>query len=103
MAAGFGTSPEDLHRAGQQVFTVNDQVQAQLTALRSQLAPLAGAWRGEASAAFQALMVRWDADARALNDALRGIGEAVQGSGKTYAAQEENNSRSLGSIRSALG
>jgi len=103
MAAGYGTSTDDMHRAGQQVFSVNEQVQGDLGALRAQLAPLAGAWRGEASTAFQALMARWDTDARALNEALRGIGEAIQGSGQTYAEQEEQNAGALGNIRSALG
>lgn len=103
MAAGYGTSTEDMHRAGQQVFSVNEQVQGDLGALRSQLGPLAGAWRGDASAAFQALMARWDTDARALNEALRGIGEAIQGSGQSYAQQEEQSAGELGNIRSALG
>ncbi|MCW2631913.1 MAG: hypothetical protein JWR88_875 [Pseudonocardia sp.] len=103
MAAGYGTSTDDMHRAGQQVFSVNEQVQGDLAALRSQLAPLAGAWRGEASTAFQALMARWDTDARALNEALRGIGEAIRSSGQSYAQQEEQNASQLGNIRSALG
>ena len=68
MAAGYGTTTEELQRAAQQVAQVNEQVQAQLAALRNQLAPLAGAWRGEASTAFQGLMARWDSDARTLQN-----------------------------------
>ncbi len=48
-------------------------------------------------------MARWDADARALNDALRGIGEAIQGSGPSYQAQEEQHASGLSTIRAALG
>lgn len=103
MAAGYGASIEEMHRAGQHVFAVNDQVQADLGALRSQLAPLAGAWRGAAATAFQALMVRWDADARTLNSALRSIGEAIQSSGQSYQQQEEQQSQDLSAIRAALG
>lgn len=103
MASGYGTSTEEMQRAGQQVFAVNDQVQGQLSALRAQLAPLSGGWRGQASAAFQALMARWDADARSLNEALRGIGEAIQGSGQSYAGQEEASASSLSGIQAALG
>ncbi|HYH30195.1 MAG TPA: WXG100 family type VII secretion target [Pseudonocardia sp.] len=103
MAEGFGTSVEEMQRAGKHVFTVNDAVQADLATLRARLGPLAGAWRGEASTAFLALMARWDADAKALNEALRAIGEAIQGSGASYQAQEEQHTGNLSAIRAALG
>ena len=48
-------------------------------------------------------MSRWDADARQLNDALRAIGEAIQGSGVGYQAQEEQHAGDLSAIRAALG
>ena len=103
MAEGFGTSVEEMQRAGRQVFTVDEAVQADLAALRARLGPLAGAWRGDASTAFTSLMVRWDADARALSEALRAIGTAIQGSGASYQAQEEQHAGDLSAIRAALG
>ena len=90
-------------RAGRQVLTVDSEVQADLAALRGQLAPLQGAWMGEAATAFAALMARWDADARALGEALRAIGEAIQGSGRTYQQQEDAQHSGLSAIRAALG
>jgi 6 kDa early secretory antigenic target len=103
MAGGFGTTTEEMARAGRQVLGTDDQVQGQLAALRGQLAPLAGAWRGEAAVAFEGLMARWDADARALSAALRGIGEAIVGSGASYQRAEEDGSAGLSAIRAALG
>jgi WXG100 family type VII secretion target len=103
MAAGYGTTTEQMQRAAQQVVAVNEQVQSQLSALRNQLAPLAGAWRGEASTAFQGLMARWDSDAKTLNEALRGIGEAIQGSGRGYQQAEDQQHQSLSAIQGALG
>jgi WXG100 family type VII secretion target len=100
---GFGTTLEEMHRAGGHVLAVNDTVQADLAVLRAQLAPLAGAWRGQASVAFAGLMTRWDADARSLNDALRAIGEAVRGSAHSYGQQEEHQAGDLSTIRAALG
>lgn len=99
---GYGTTTEEMQRAAARVLSVNDQVQANLASLRNQMAPLAGAWQGQAASAFQALMARWDTDARALNEALRGIGEAIQGTGQSYARAEEQHSQSLSSIQSAL-
>ena len=79
------------------------EVQADLAALRGQLAPLAGAWRGDAATAFAGLMARWDADARSLSEALRAIGETIEGSGRSYQQQEEAQSSGLSAIRAALG
>jgi WXG100 family type VII secretion target len=103
MADGFGTTIEEMQRAGRHVLAVNDTVQADLATLRGRLAPLAGAWRGEASAAFTGLMARWDADARVLSEALRAIGEAIQSSGASYQAQEDQQAGTLSAIRAALG
>ena len=100
---GFGTTVEEMERAGRQVFTVNDTVQADLAMLRTRLVPLSAAWRGEAAAVFTRLMARWDADAMALNEALRTIGTAIEGSGASYRAHEEQQSTGLSTIRAALG
>jgi WXG100 family type VII secretion target len=103
MTQGFGTSVEEMQAAAKHVFTVNDTVQGDLASLRSRLAPLAGAWRGAAAGEFAKLMMRWDTDAKALNDALRGIGESIQGSGVSYQAQEDQHTGDMSAIRAALG
>jgi WXG100 family type VII secretion target len=103
MADGFGTTVEEMERAARHVFAVNDGVQADLATLRTRLGPLAGAWRGEAATAFAGLMARWDTDARVLSEALRSIGESIQGSGAGYQAMEEQHTSDLSTIRAALG
>jgi len=101
--AGYGTTTEEMARAGQRVLDTDARVQADLAALATQLTPLAGAWRGEAATAFGSLMARWETDARQLSAALRGIGEAITGSGRTYQQAEADGSAALTSIRAALG
>lgn len=103
MADGFGTTTEQMQRAAAHVLGVNQAVQSELSSLRARLAPLSGAWRGEAATAFGGLMARWDVDARQLNEALRGIGEAIRGSGASYQAQEDHHARAMSAIRAALG
>ena len=100
---GFGTTTEEMTRAAQHVAGVNQSVQAELSALRSRLEPLAGAWLGRAAAQFAQLMVRWDTDARALNQALGGIGHAIVGSRSTYQRQEDDQTGAMTSISNALG
>lgn len=103
MASGFGTTTEAMVQAGNHVLSVNDTVQSDLAALRGQIGPLAGAWKGDASTQFVQLMARWDADAKALSEALRGIGEAIGGSAALYQGQEDQQSSDMSAIRNALG
>ncbi|MDQ3154277.1 MAG: WXG100 family type VII secretion target [Actinomycetota bacterium] len=100
--ASYQVTPEEMQAGANNVFTTNETVQGQLSSLRNQLAPLAGAWQGQASTAFQTLMQRWDENARRLNEALRAIGEQLQASGTSYAQQEEQQTQSISSISGAL-
>jgi WXG100 family type VII secretion target len=102
-AAGFGTTVEEMTRSGQHVLDVDADVRADLSTLRGRLAPLQGAWVGDAATAFAELMARWDTDAASLSEALQAIGEAIKGSGNTYQRQEEAQSSGLSAIRAALG
>lgn len=103
MAGGFGTTTEEMERAGRHVLSVNEAVQTELATLRAKLAPLAGMWSGLAAAEFARLMMRWDADARTLSQALGSIGEAIHGTRVSYQHQEEQQAGSLSSITAALG
>lgn len=103
MAGSFGTSIEEMQAASSHVHEVNGSVQAELSRLSNQLAPIAGAWRGQASTAFQNLMTRYNENARTLNEALRGIGDAIGASTTTYAQQEEQEQASMSNITNALG
>ncbi|MGH3797078.1 MAG: WXG100 family type VII secretion target [Pseudonocardiaceae bacterium] len=102
MGQQFGTQVEQMQAAANHVAEVNHSVQAQLSALSNQLAPLAGAWQGQAATAFQLLMERWNTDARSLNEALSSIGEQIQGSGATYAQADEGEHQSFSRINAAL-
>jgi ESAT-6 family protein len=100
---GYGATTEEMARAAQHVASVNQSVQGELSALRGRLEPLAGAWVGQAAAQFAQLMIRWDTDARALNQALGGIGHAIEGSRNTYQRQEDDQLATMTSISNALG
>jgi len=103
MTGGFGTTTEEMERAGRHVLSVNEAVQGDLSALRARLGPLAGLWRGVAATEFASLMARWDVGASQLSTALRGIGESIQGSARSYQQQEDTQLAGLSSIRTVLG
>lgn len=100
---GFGTTTEEMERAGKHVLAVNEGVQSELSTLRAKLEPLAALWTGPAAIAFGQLMIRWDTDARALNQALGSIGHAIQGSRTSYEQHEAQQAGGLSTIREALG
>ncbi|MGH3904557.1 MAG: WXG100 family type VII secretion target [Pseudonocardiaceae bacterium] len=102
MGQQFGTQVEQMQAAANHVAEVNQSVQGQLSALSNQLAPLAGAWQGQASTAFHMLIERWNTNARSLNEALSSIGEQIQGSGATYAQADESENQSFSQINAAL-
>lgn len=99
---GFGTSTELMTTASHDVASAQQQVESELTRLRSNLESLRGAWTGEAYTTFAALMVRWDTNARSLTEALASIGSAIQSSGLAYQAQEDEQSGSISTISLAL-
>ncbi|MGH3718031.1 MAG: WXG100 family type VII secretion target [Pseudonocardiaceae bacterium] len=103
MAQQFGAQFEQMQAAAQHVAEVNQSVQSQLAALRNQLAPLAGAWKGQAATAFHMLMERWDFDARTINEALNNIGDQIRDSGTTYAQADETENQIYSRISQALG
>lgn len=101
--SGFGTSTEEMQKAGQHVDDVNNQIQAELRNLQSSLEPLAGQWKGESAAAFQQLMTRWHEDADKLNKALQAIGQGIASAGKAYASQDQHGGGSMSHIGGVLG
>lgn len=103
MAQQFGTQVEQMQAAAHHVDEVNQSVQGQLSALHNQLAPLAGAWKGQAALAFQTLMERWNNDARDLNNALSEIGEQIRASGTTYQHADATEHQNYSRIGQALG
>ncbi len=103
MAGGsFRTELPTMGQAQQHVFDVNQQIQGELTKLWNQLAPLAGAWQGSASASFTQLHERWNAAAVKLNNALHGIGETLGANQRNYASSEETNLSGFNKIQAGL-
>jgi WXG100 family type VII secretion target len=85
------------------VFEVDEQLQAQLSALMARLEPLMGSWQGDAATSFHVLKEQWNANARELNLALRAIGDALVVNTNNYRTTEDANRQSFTGISSVLG
>lgn len=103
MATMFRTELPTMSVASGHVFEVNEQVQAQLAALMARLEPLLGTWQGDAASSFHSLKEQWNANARELNTALRGIGDALVKNTTNYRITEDTNRQSFTGISAVLG
>ena len=100
--AGFQTGAGELVKAGQQMQDTNDQLQAALKNVMGEVENVAGAWKGQANAAFKSLMDQYAQDAKQLNDNLDKISQAIVGSADAYRRQEEEAAQSVSSITNML-
>ena len=82
---------------------MDEQLQGQLSALMARLEPLLGSWQGDAASSFHVLKEQWNANARELNVALRGIGDALVVNTNNYRVTEDANRQSFAGISSVLG
>lgn len=101
--AQFRTDLDTMGTSAAHVNEVNNQIQAQLQQLMNRLEPLQGQWRSDAATSFQTVRAQWDANARKLNEALRGIGEALAVSRTNYAESDDANRQGFTGISSVLG
>ena len=89
MAGQFGTQTDVMTTAAQRIQDINQQIQGQLRTLQSQLAPLAGEWRGQGALSFQQTMERWNTDAARINTALGEIAVKVGEGARGYQGADE--------------
>lgn len=102
MSGAYSTTFAEMQAGASHIDNVNADIMGRVSSLEGQLAPLAGAWQGSASTAFQNLMVRYRNSANRIQEALTAIAEQVRGSSTTYAAEEENQQQSMNHISNAL-
>ncbi len=101
--SGFGTDADLMAKAAHQIDEVRNNVDSAVRQLDSQIAPLAGVWKGQASTAFQRLMEQFRQNAKTITDKLGEIGTNVQASGKDYVQREQEHHENLSKIQSVLG
>jgi WXG100 family type VII secretion target len=88
--SGIKVTPEQLQALAGQVGRGAGDIEAQLRALASTVAPLAGGdWAGHAQQRFTALWDEWQRSAQGLQHALDGIGQLMQQAGSAYAQAEQ--------------
>lgn len=87
---GIKVTPEQLNALSGQVGRGSGEIEGQLRALSTTIAPLVGGdWGGQASQRFAALWEEWQTAARSLKHALDGISTLMAQAGTAYASAEQ--------------
>ncbi|GLZ81818.1 ESAT-6-like protein [Actinorhabdospora filicis] len=84
-----------IQKASQDVLTTKDNIDGQLSALRSLIAELASGWQGQAAGAFNRVMETYNGEAKTLMDALEAISEQLKSTGHSIASNEEASAQVL--------
>lgn len=93
----------ELDALAKRIIDVDGETQGTLRQVQSAVDTVKSTWRGEAATAFDNLMLRFQDDAKKLQEALRSIAEQIASSADVYATQEEDNRSSIGNIGQRLG
>lgn len=87
--SGIKVTPEQLSALSGSVARGSGEIEGQLRALGSTVAPLVGGdWAGQAQQRFTALWDEWQRSAQGLKHALDGISQLMSQAGTAYADAE---------------
>ncbi len=87
--SGFTGSVADFTHAEGQVTEVRAGMDQHLSKLRDEIEGTKSAWRGDASKAFDQVMMRFDEKGRAINTALQKIADLLREAGSKYERTEQ--------------
>ena len=102
VTGAFAAQTVQMQQAASRVDNVNNEVRSLLNSLRMQVEAVQGHWLGQAASTFQALMIRYQEDARKLATALADISEQIRASGQAYATQDQTANDAFRSAGSGL-
>ncbi len=99
MASGIAVTPEKLREISTQMSTGAADVQAILSRLAGDVAPVRSEWVGAAQAQFNALWDQLQQDASGLHSVLTGIAKLTQNAAAAYEAAEQSIAKSFDEFR----
>jgi WXG100 family type VII secretion target len=102
MADGFQAGAPELRSAAGELMNSNADLMNELKLLANSVDAVSGQWVGAAKTAFDNLQIRFQEDAKTLNEKLVAMADQVTGSADAYVQQEEQASSSLSAITSTL-
>ncbi|PRQ11582.1 WXG100 family type VII secretion target [Corynebacterium sp. 13CS0277] len=102
MSALFRTEADVMVATAGRVDDTNNQVQGELSRLRGVVDGVRGAWTGDAQASFDSLMVRWNTNARNLQEALQAISDNIRSNARSFEDVEASNTTAFNTVGGGL-
>jgi WXG100 family type VII secretion target len=99
MTSGIAVTPERLREISQQMSVGATDVQAILSKLSGDVAPVRSEWVGAAQAQFNTLWDKLQQDASGLHSALTGIAKLTEKAATAYEAAEQSIAKSFDEFR----
>ena len=96
--SGFQGTPQQFTDAEGRVTEVRTGMDHNLATLRDRIEATRAGWQGDAQKAFDHVMLRFDEDARGMNQALQRIGELLREAGSKYERSEQQQQEILGAV-----
>jgi WXG100 family type VII secretion target len=93
--AQFSTDEEAMAAAAVKVDDAASTIQTLIGKLRGDVDTMMSGWRGDASGSFVQVHQAFEGQAAKINDALRGMHEALVATGRTYGSQESDQAQSF--------
>jgi WXG100 family type VII secretion target len=94
----YDVTAEYVNNAGVQCINTAEEVQTQLTQLKSYVQSLESVYVGPASSQWQALMQQWDMYAQRLHQGLTGVGQGLGVTGNNYTQVEDQAQKNVTSL-----
>ena len=98
----FRVDQATLHTAANDVRSTRTDVDGQLKSLHGSVEELGAAWKGQAAAGFQRLMVKWNEDVSKLLQAMDDIADLLDKSGNVHQANDEQQDQMFNQFNSAV-
>ena len=95
---GFQGTVQQFTEAEGRVTEVRAGMDSNLSTLRDRIEATRAGWQGEAQKAFDAVMNRFDEDARQMNQALQKIAELLKEAGSKYERSEQQQQEILQAV-----
>ncbi|MFJ9783857.1 WXG100 family type VII secretion target [Amycolatopsis sp. NPDC101161] len=96
--SGFQGTVQQFTDAEGRVTEVRAGMDNNLSTLRDRIEATRAGWQGEAQKAFDNVMMRFDDDARQMNQALQRIGDLLREAGSKYERSEQQQQEILGAV-----
>ncbi|MGK3205154.1 WXG100 family type VII secretion target [Amycolatopsis kentuckyensis] len=96
--SGFQGTPQQFTDAEGRVTEVRTGMDQNLATLRDRIEATRAGWQGEAQKAFDHVMMRFDDDARQMNQALQRIADLLREAGSKYERSEQQQQETIAAL-----